>query len=47
MDELTKRLTGALADKSQRNELLQVTGDSAVLILECLDKVSEIRLAFP
>ena len=42
LDELVKTLTEALADDSQRNETLQLTGDTAVLIIECLDKVSQI-----
>ena len=43
LDELIKRLTDAFADESQRNEVLQLTRGSAVLIIECLDKVSEIK----
>ena len=42
LDELVKRLTGALADESQRSAILKMTGDSAVLVIECLDRVSEI-----
>ena len=41
MDELVKKSTEALADESQRSEILQLTGDTAVLVIECLDKVSE------
>ena len=41
MDEVTKILTNALIDESQRNEILKLKGDSAVLVIECLDKVSE------
>ena len=40
LDELSKRLTGAVLDDSQRDQILQLTGDSAVLLIECLDKVS-------
>ena len=42
LDELAKTLTELLAEDSQRNEILQLTGDTAVLIIECLDNVSEI-----
>ena len=42
LDELVKKLTEALADDSQRNEILQLTGDTGVLVIECLDKVSRI-----
>ena len=41
-EELSRKLVEALADESQRNEILQLTGDIAVLVIECLDKVSEI-----
>ena len=41
LDELVKRLSEALVNDSQWNEILQLTGDSAVLVMECLDKVSE------
>ena len=41
MDELVKKLTEALADESQRSEILQLTGDTAALVIECLDNVSE------
>ena len=41
-DELVKTLTEVLAEDSQRNEILQLTGEVAVLVIECLDKVSEI-----
>ena len=40
LDELVKELTEGLADDSQRNEILQLTGDTAVLVIECIDKVS-------
>ena len=40
LDALTKILMEGLIDESQRNEILQLTGDSAVLMIECLDKVS-------
>jgi len=42
LDELVKKLTEALVEDSQRNEILQLTGDTAVLVIECLDMVSEI-----
>ena len=42
LDELVKRLTEALADESQRSVILKMTGDNAVLVIECLDRVSEI-----
>ena len=42
LDKLVKRLTEALANDSRRNEIQQLIGDSAVLVMECLDKVSEI-----
>ena len=42
LDELVKKLTEGLADDSQRNEILQLTGDVAVLVIECIDKVSQI-----
>jgi len=42
LDELVKKLAEALAEDSQRKEILQLTGDTAVLVIECLDKVSEI-----
>ena len=41
LDELVKKLTEALAEDSQRNEIAQLTGDTAVLVIECLDKVSD------
>ena len=43
LDELVRKLTEALTDDSQRNEILRLTGDVAVLVIECLDKVSEIE----
>lgn len=43
LDELVGILTKALVDESQRNDLLDLTGDNAALVVECLDKVSEIR----
>ena len=43
LDELIRRVTEALADEPQRNEILELTGDSAVLVIECLDKVCEFR----
>ena len=42
LDELVKELTELLAEDSRRNEILQLSGDTAVLVIECLDKVSEI-----
>jgi len=33
----------ATVDESQRSEILQLTGDVAVLVIECLDKVSGTR----
>ena len=42
LDELVKKLTEVLAEDSQRNEILQLTGEVAALVIECLDKVSEI-----
>jgi len=44
LDELIGRLTEALADESQRNEILQLTGDTATLVIECLDKVNDVGL---
>ena len=41
LEELAKGLIEALVNESQRNEILQLTGDTAVLVIECLDKVSE------
>lgn len=42
LGQITKGLTEALADESQRNEILQLTRDNAVPVIECLDRVSEI-----
>ena len=42
LDELVKQLTGALADDFQRNEIRQLTGDTGVLVIECLDKVCQV-----
>lgn len=39
LEELVDKLTGLLADESQRNEILSLTGDVALLVIECLDKV--------
>lgn len=39
LDGLTERLTEALADEFQRSEILQLRGDNAVLVINCLDKV--------
>ena len=44
LDQLVKRLTEVLADESRRSEIQKMTGDNAVLVIECLDRVSEIRL---
>lgn len=44
LDELVEVLTEALVDESQWNEILCLTGDSAVLVIECLDKASELAL---
>jgi hypothetical protein len=38
--ELVKRLTEALIDEPRWNEIQHLTGDSAVLVIECLDRVS-------
>jgi len=43
LDELYKGLTQALVDESQRHEIRELTEDTAVLVIECLDRVSEIR----
>jgi hypothetical protein len=42
LDELFKRLTKALIDESQWAEIQHLTGDNAILMIECLDKVSKI-----
>ena len=42
LDELIEKLMGLLTEGSQRNEILQLTGDTAVLVIECLDQVSKI-----
>ena len=42
LDELVEKLMRLLAEDSKRNEILQLTGDTAVLVIECLDKVSGI-----
>ncbi|KAF9789247.1 kinase-like domain-containing protein [Thelephora terrestris] len=39
LEKLIEDLTGALDDDSQRNEILSLTGDVAVLVIECLDKI--------
>jgi hypothetical protein len=41
LDDLVNKLTEALDHDSHRNEILSLTGDIAVLVIECLDKVSE------
>ena len=38
--KLIKTLEGLVADEYERNKILQLTGDSAVLVIECLDRVS-------
>ena len=43
LDETVERLMEALIDESQWDEILLLTGDTAVRLMECLDKVSEIR----
>ena len=42
-NELVEKFTEALDDQSHRNEILSLTGDIAVLVIECLDQVSEHR----
>ena len=42
LDELGKRLVDAIVNDSRRNEIQQLTGDSAALMMECLNKVSRI-----
>ena len=44
LDDLVEVLTEALVDESQWNEILYLTGDSAVRVIECLDKASELAL---
>ncbi|KAF9789236.1 kinase-like domain-containing protein [Thelephora terrestris] len=39
LENLVENLMGALDDDSQRNEILSLTGDVAVLVIECLDKI--------
>ena len=41
LDELVKKLTEVFVDYSQREEILQLSGDTAVVVIECLDKVGE------
>ena len=41
LDELVAKFTDALAEDSRRNEILQLAGDIAVSVIECLDKVGE------
>ena len=43
LDELVRRLTEVVVDEPQRNEILQLTGDSAALVMECLDKARRIK----
>ena len=42
LDTLTEILREMLIDEPTRNEILQLVGDSAELLMECLDKVGEI-----
>jgi len=44
LDELVKRLTEAFAGESTRKEIQELAGDTAVLVIECIDKVSETGL---
>ena len=44
LDDLTERLTEALIDESQWNEILQLTGATATLVIECFDKVNDIEI---
>ena len=37
---LIKTMEGILTDEDERNKILQLTGDSAVRVIECLDWVS-------
>ena len=43
MDKLFETLTQALVDDTKRHEIRELKGDTAVLVIECLDEVSEIR----
>jgi hypothetical protein len=45
LDDLVNKLTGALVNESHRNEILSLTGDTAVLVIECLDRASESESA--
>jgi len=42
MDKLFEILTQALVDDTQRNEIRELKEDAALLVIECLDEVSEI-----
>jgi len=42
IDKVFERLTQALGDDTQRREIRELKGDTAVLVIECLDEVSEI-----
>jgi len=42
MDKLFEILTEALVDDTQRHEIRELKGDTAALVIECLDEVSEI-----
>jgi len=46
LDMLVERFTQALVDEPRRNEIHGLTGDAAVLVVECLDKVSEVNDPF-
>ena len=41
IDKLFEKLTQALVDDTVRSEIRELKGDTAVLVIECLDKVSE------
>ena len=41
LDELVEKFTDALSEDSRRTEILQLTGDIAVSVIECLDKVGD------
>ena len=44
LNELIEKLLGLLAGGSQRNEILRLTGDTVVPVIECLNRVGEIWL---
>lgn len=43
LDEMVEGMTKALVDESQWKMILQLTGDTAVRAIECLDRVGKIR----